>query len=434
MSRRHRIVAPTAALLLGAIAIACGLDITGVGSSLDAGAAVETGTNDGRADGPVDDGCVSPCVIAVAAEHLQTCAAIRGASPRCWGANDHGELGRADASTVGSGTPLPVELAGAEAVSAGGYVNEHRPIVCATSAGVMSCWGDDSFGQRGRDGGSDAAAARAVPSIVPNVGAVTSVAAGGGHVCAGQSDGGVVCWGLGGSGQLGRAIPNATFASFDPRPTRVALPRPTVAVAAGGFHTCTLLDDGTVDCFGLNNVQQLGRPNVASSVPALVDGLGPVAQLVASYAHTCAVLIDGSMRCWGYNANGQLGQGMTSTAGTPKPVLLPNGRTAKAACSGYAHSCAVLDDGAVACWGYNARGQSGAGSAFADGGITPTVSLQPQVVAGVANVRALTCGGQHTCALHINGSLTCWGSNSRGQLGRGAADPNPHPEPALVVF
>ena len=375
----------------------------------------------------------SVCVVAIAAEHLHTCAAIYGEAPRCWGANDHGQLGVPDASPDANGVPLTVAMPEVDRIGAGGFVGDYRSFTCASSKdGRVWCWGDDSLGQRASDAGSDAAAARAVPTMVPGVGGVVSLGVGGAHVCTGLDDGGVTCWGFAAYGQLGHPAPSGS--NVDQVPSPVVLPRPALAVAAGGLHSCALLDDRTVDCFGLNNLQQLGRSDPASSAPEVVPDVASVAQVVASYAHTCAVLDDGTMRCWGYNGGGQLGQGTATVAEKPAPVLLPPGRRATAACAGFLHSCALLDDGTVACWGQNARGQVGTGVVLPNNTTDPATVLAPKIVDGVRDVRALSCGGQHTCTLHTNGTVTCWGANERGQLGRATSDALPHPEPGAVLF
>jgi alpha-tubulin suppressor-like RCC1 family protein len=85
--------------------------------------------------------------------------------------------------------------------------------------------------------------------------------------------------------------------------------------------------------------------------------------LAAGYAHTCAILDDGSVSCWGYNNYGQLGDGTTTDRNTPTQTSsLGTDRTAVAITVGFAHTCAILDDGSVSCWGYNSYGNLGDGT------------------------------------------------------------------------
>jgi alpha-tubulin suppressor-like RCC1 family protein len=88
--------------------------------------------------------------------------------------------------------------------------------------------------------------------------------------------------------------------------------------------------------------------------------------------HTCAVLDDGSITCWGVNSSGQLGIGSTTAelTGNHATVALGTGRRATQIVSGSGHVCALLDDKTVKCWGYNASGQLGQGS-------TATLGDQP---------------------------------------------------------
>jgi alpha-tubulin suppressor-like RCC1 family protein len=87
-----------------------------------------------------------------------------------------------------------------------------------------------------------------------------------------------------------------------------------VDLAAGVSHTCALLASGAVRCFGLNNLGQVGpspgTPDEEVRAPAPVSGFsGRVVALGAgsSAQHTCAILADGSVACWGHNHAGQLG-------------------------------------------------------------------------------------------------------------------------------
>src|SRR6187402_1847158 len=80
-------------------------------------------------------------------------------------------------------------------------------------------------------------------------------------------------------------------------------------------------------------------------------------RLDAGATHNCAIYNGGSVRCWGENGDGQLGYGNTTDIGdneaanTAGPVNLGAGRTATALAAGTAHSCALLDNGTVRCWG-----------------------------------------------------------------------------------
>lgn len=141
--------------------------------------------------------------------------------------------------------------------------------------------------------------------------------------------------------------------------------------ALGQSHTCALLAGGEVRCWGFNGGGQLGTGTTASiggaeppAIGALVD-LGPGRHAVAIAAggfHTCAILGDANLLCWGGNGTGELGHGDaesigdTESPGSHAPVFLGPGRTATAVVAGIGTTCALLDDGTVRCWGYGAAG------------------------------------------------------------------------------
>jgi alpha-tubulin suppressor-like RCC1 family protein len=88
------------------------------------------------------------------------------------------------------------------------------------------------------------------------------------------------------------------------------------------------------------------------------------------------------------------------------------GRTAVAISAGRASTCAILDDGSVSCWGSNYYGQGGDGTSISKNTPTQTVPLGQVAV-------AISVGWRHTCALLDDDSVRCWGVNSEGQLGDG---------------
>jgi alpha-tubulin suppressor-like RCC1 family protein len=239
------------------------------------------------------------------------------------------------------------------------------------------------------------------------LGNATSVSAGAYHTCALLSTGGVACWGYDGDGELGNG--SATLNSLVPVQV-TGLTAGVQAIAAGGNHTCAIVNGG-VQCWGFNALGQLGNGSTTTSlVPVQVTGLTSGVQAIAAGAdHTCA-LVGGGVWCWGSNANGQVGEGTTVNRLVPVQVTgLASG--AQAVAAGAVHSCAVVQNGAQ-CWGGNHVGQLGNGSM--------TQSLVPSQVSGLTSgVQAVAAGSLHTCAL-VNGGVQCWGYNERGQLGNGS--------------
>jgi alpha-tubulin suppressor-like RCC1 family protein len=303
------------------------------------------------------------------------------------------------ARALGSGV---LTTLGAQSSLAAG--NSHT---CAlTAAGGVRCWGRDFDGQLGDDNEPNASP---VPvDVVGLASGVAAIAAGGYHTCSLTESGGVKCWGSNLYGQLGDGSGSLT------RPTPVAvagLSSGVAAIAVGAGHTCALTESGGVTCWGQNFYGQLGIGTSGgySDTPVDVVGLGSgVAAIAAGGAHTCALTAAGGVTCWGYNNHGQLGDGTPTDRYNPISVTgLANGVAAIAA--GFRHTCALTDAGGVQCWGYNFYGQLGDGS--------PTDSDIPVAVAGLGSgVAAIAAGNTHSCALTATGAALCWGANGYGLI------------------
>src|SRR6266704_2745613 len=244
------------------------------------------------------------------------------------------------------------------------------------------------------------------------VSSAAAVDAGSFHTCALLQDGTVRCWGLNDSGQLGDGT--TTNAST---PVAVAGVGGAAAVTGGGFHTCARFPDGTLECWGRNDSGQLGDPattSFSSVTPVRVTGITTAIAVTAGGFHTCALLPDGTVRCWGENDFGQLGNGTTDpipgspSTFNPTPVTVSGITTAVAISAGGWHTCALLRDGTVQCWGRNTDGRLGNG--------TTANSSTPTTVSGITPA-AVAPGAEHACAILRDGTVRCWGDNNWGQLG-----------------
>src|SRR5205085_8368644 len=101
-------------------------------------------------------------------------------------------------------------------------------------------------------------------------------------------------------------------------PHEGALPLPAVAIAAGGLHSCAVLLDGTVRCWGFNTSGQLGNGSLTqSNTPVTVSGLSNIIDVVTGDAHTCALQLGGLPFCWGRGAEGEIGNGNNFTSTVP---------------------------------------------------------------------------------------------------------------------
>ena len=209
----------------------------------------------------------------------------------------------------------------------------------------MQCWGRDYRGQLG-DGAReenfmassedcDGTLVQDHPEIPRDVvgmkAGVRLVKTGAEHSCAILENGTVKCWGSNRHGQLGYAatyvVPEDAYEherapELEATPVRVCLERPAVDLALGGAHSCALLDDGTVQCWGSANHGKLGNGHYVKDrvEPAPIEGLSGVIDVESRHMHTCALTESGQLYCWGLNYNGQLGIGNAIDQATPQLV------------------------------------------------------------------------------------------------------------------
>jgi alpha-tubulin suppressor-like RCC1 family protein len=210
-------------------------------------------------------------------------------------------------------------------------------------------------------------------------------------------------------------------------------------VAAGGWHTCARISDGTARCWGDNSYGQLGDgTRTDRKHPVTVKngaGTGPLDHITAISAglgHTCARISDGTARCWGLNISGELADGTLTDRKLPVKVKNVAGTGPldhiTAISTGDFHTCARISDGTARCWGNNAHWQLGDG--------IDTDRKLPVKVKNVAgtdpldHITAISTGGNHTCARISDGTARCWGGNFDGQLGDGTTF---EPDGALPV-
>jgi alpha-tubulin suppressor-like RCC1 family protein len=397
--------------------------------------------------------------VTLSAGTTHTCRRLDNGTLKCWGQNWVGQLGLGDTDNRGDapgemGDALPaVDLGSgrnAVALSAGSH---HT---CALlDYGAVKCWGDNGFGQLGLGdtdprGDTPAGMGDALPAVYLGDGRrAVALMVGGDHTCALMDNGAVKCWGRNNYGQLG--LGDTDNRGDAPGEMGDVLPavdlgsgRSAVELMAGSFHTCALLDNGAVKCWGRNDYGQLGlgdtdprgdAPGEMGDVLPAVDlgsGRSAVALAAGSY-HTCALLDNGAVKCWGANSGGQLGLGdidnrgdVPGEMGDALPTVdLGNGRSAMALAAGGTHTCALLDNGAVKCWGANSSGQLGLGDTDYRGDAPGEMgdALQAVDLGNGRSAMALAAGASHTCALLDNGAIKCWGHNGGGRLGLGDTNP-----------
>ena len=310
-------------------------------------------------------------VVAVATGYAHTCAILEDKRLLCWGFNDAGQLGSGTVEVKMEGGRYPLMLA----------LGFSHSCALLNDRSVL-CWGDSLAELKDSE-------------------PVQSIMAGHSHTCAVLSGGTLQCWGDGtvewsGVGRIQRAV-------------------------GGKGFTCILNDRGEVYCQGDNHYGQLGRGNTAGSLgPVRVDlgGERRVVHLVAGSAHLCAIFADDSLSCWGYNGRGQLGDGKSVSA---MGVAQHHEGIFESVVTGRIHSCALPGDGIPRCWGGNEFGQLGEGS-FVDRHGPVRIKWEDE-----RSFRAIVAGCDHTCGILEDDSLVCWGKNHFGQWGEGRFESSPDP-------
>jgi alpha-tubulin suppressor-like RCC1 family protein len=183
-----------------------------------------------------------------------------------------------------------------------------------------------------------------------------------------------------------------------------------VKVAAGGDgangHTCAILSDESMWCWGNNTTGQLGDPALDSTpvnpLPNKVSGNHHWATFDNGRAHTCGVDTGGALWCWGLNSTGQLGINVSSGFvwySTPQQVGTATNWSGVTGLSD--HTCAIKTTGTIWCWGY--------GDARLGIGLTPGDQIVPAQVGSDNHWVAIDAGEDMTCATKDNGTLWCWG-------------------------
>jgi alpha-tubulin suppressor-like RCC1 family protein len=248
-----------------------------------------------------------------------------------------------------------------------------------------------------------------------------SVASGLSHTCALLSDRTVECWGDDSSGQLGDAKAGTSMPAGGPNPRPVPNLGDVTALAAGDDHTCALLATGGIVCWGQGADGRLGRgfgPPALDPAPAAIATIPAAVAISAGSRYTCAALANGNIYCWG------LFPDVAGVQGSWDPKQIGGVTNATSVAAGGGHVCARLADGQVRCWGSNAAGQLGTGDTSAVAGLVSPL--------GLGDVAEIAAGQNHTCARQSDGSVLCWGANDAGQVGNGLADPM-SPTPSSVV-
>ncbi|MFM8530643.1 MAG: fibronectin type III domain-containing protein, partial [Ilumatobacteraceae bacterium] len=273
-----------------------------------------------------------------------------------------------------------------------------------STTGTVGCWGNGEALQLGNT--SYLPFYRSTPYMLPFSGAV-SISAGGRHTCAVLASGNVWCWGTNRWGELGNGR-RSTVGVWGEPPSQVLGVNDAVAVAVGSSHSCVLRRDTTVYCWGINYNGQLGNGILGySDEPQQVVGIDDAVDVSSGSEAVCAVRATGTVECWGENSFQQLGDGTTVSRDLAAPAI--DVTNAVRVSVGELHACAVLADGGVRCWGSSANGRIGS---LGPQSTTVYPTSPPIAVPEITNAVEVVAGYRHTCALLTDGTVSCWGSQS----------------------
>lgn len=344
-----------------------------------------------------------PHALHVAAGGDQTCAATSAHGVFCWGSNARGQLGTPTSTSLFSAIPLGNTTVAVGTGPFRGLVSGMRHSCVLKDTGEVYCWGDNASGQRGSDAVSSGTPQSAGSNQVVGLPAATAMAAGDAHTCAILLNGTVRCWGANSSGELGYG----TTGGFTNTPQVAAGLSNVTSIAAGQRHTCAV-SIGNVFCWGNGTLNQNGSSG-SRNTPTQVAGIANATQVVAGRAHSCARLSSGQVMCWGNNDLGRLGDEFATLGSTALPVLVSGITDATALAAGGDSTCALNANGRARCWGENGAGQLGVNATFQ--------SSVPKRVAAISDAAQVATGYATACVRHANGTVSCWGLNDEKQAG-----------------
>lgn len=367
--------------------------------------------------------------IAVEASNRRSCAVFEDQTMKCWGSNLSGTAGGDFLIAYGDNESVatkPVVNIG-ESVKSIAVGNYNSCVV--TSQDRVRCWGENGLLRT-----SVSSPYIGDNEYINDLGDfntsfnIKKVAIGEFHQCALGSDSKVYCWGSlrNGAGGFG-GNRTSNFQSLENNPVAASFGGNVADLSTGRNYTCGLLEDGTARCtgqgsilgLGLGAFTSIGVNDLPSDYPALDFGEKAV-QITSGNAHSCVLLENGDVKCWGSGLSGRLGYASSDNLGDDETLenlsVVNLGEKATKVSAGYDHTCAILESAQVKCWG--ARGSLLIENLSEDVGDNEdpadfsSLSFSHDVV-------DISAGNGFTCVVLNNGEVQCWGGNDSGQLGIG---------------
>lgn len=279
-------------------------------------------------------------------------------------------------------------------VSSGGRLTNYVASTNASGVASPGTWtlgdvpGDETLEARVSDA---RVTLHATATGTPVYFAPKAIAAGGYSTCGIVTDDSVQCW--------GQAPQNGadTTAVASPVPVKASLV--AAAIDGGSTHFCATSTTKKIWCWGINALMDTSGATASSSRPLQLPSDLDWVQVSAGAAHNCAITVTQEAYCWGANGVGQLGDQTTTTHF--KPTLVSGGFAFTQVASGANHTCALTSAGSVFCWGDNSNGEIGDG--------TFVERHTPTAVSSTTSFQSVGAGQQFTCALALDGQAYCWG-------------------------
>jgi alpha-tubulin suppressor-like RCC1 family protein len=389
-----------------------------------AGATVGVGGSGVVPEGcPVDPDGDGHCRGALAAASFGTCA-IHDGAVRCWGLNEHLQLGDdgathencADGADLRDCSTVPVtvsDLTDVYSVAGGAQTN------CAIdSQSILRCWGLDVMEANAPDMPTPSAFGGSNPILVSLRTPIGALAGDGRVRMAGIDE---QASGVYGDGEPSVALEQRSFSLVPGLENALHLD-------VGWYHVCAVIDGGSVVCWGKGVSGEIGDGFQENrNAPTPVQGVTNAIAVAVGDAVSYALLDDGTVSAWGGNDRGQLGNG--AALASPTAVKVKDLDDAIEIDAGFGHACALRETGQVVCWGTDGEGQLGDDATHpqCSESNTSPCSREPVEVKGTTDAQTISLGAGHSCALLQSGDVVCWGSNDFGQLGSGDFAESPTP-------
>lgn len=325
-----------------------------------------------------------------------TCALTADGTAYCWGRNSYGQLGDGTTTTRSLPTKVNTDLKFVLLATGGGFTGAGRACGVVAS-GLAYCWGRDDMGGPNQ----------LVPTPAPGGFRFVSIAVGAGTTCGTTSERELYCWGSIWYSRYAGILEGSISYTAITGPILIA--QGIVAGVGGVDNDFCGVDESDIAYCGRIAVEAGGlskQSPVSTSLRFTTIRVGD--------RHKCGLVASGQAYCWGRNDVGQLGDGTTINRSEPTAVSggvlfqtiaaggnwLPDENGNPTIAGGF--TCGLNTGGKAYCWGSNAAGRLGIGSAAA-------AAVSPQPVAGDITFTGIRVGAYHGCGLAVSGAAYCWG-------------------------